>query len=290
MSNPDQPKHELADDAGRTFGPTYVDGVPAIYSALDWLNRETRALAKTERNLDQKYNFRGIDSLYNAMHPLLAAASVVTVPGKILEVRSEQRMSRNGAPMNWILVRREYELLSLVDGSKHITEGIGEAVDVGDKGMNKAQTNAHKYLFFQLFTIPTDEPESDHFQPEAAGTYRNAEFQSWTPEDPNTWGPAAFSGRGPLPDERPAQERPRQANRPPSRNGQRKPAPDGPVLDLEALPGDLMNATTTAQTDALRKAVALAVNNKAIPAKDGARAMKMIKERASELAGQESPQ
>lgn len=180
MTTPDPAPAEPDADA-----PAPAEGVPGIYVALDQLNQSMRALAKSERNVQQDYKFRGIDQLYNAVHPLLAEARVITVPKDVVELRSEQRTRANGGPTNYVLVRRIYRFLYLGDGTYEDVEGVGEALDTGDKAANKAQSNAHKYAFFQLFTIPTDEPEADHSHEEATGTFRH----------PDPWD--AYTGTGP---------------------------------------------------------------------------------------------
>jgi len=265
-------------DAAPASAPAAVPGVPQIYAALDYLNRETRALAKNQRNKDQKYDFRGIDDLYNAMHPLLAAASVVTIPGEILEIRSEQRVSRNGGPMNWVLVRRQYRILSLVDGSEVIAEGVGEAVDVGDKGMNKAQTNAHKYLFFQLFTIPTSEPESDHSQPEASGRYQ-PQAPRWDDPQPQP------QSQAPRWDD-PAPTAPHGSQT--RLSGAPAPQEESvPALNLETLTTDLMNATTLEQVTGYQRLLVANMRARRIDNQAGTSAMKLIRARKADFDNQE---
>ena len=45
------------------------------------------------------------------------------------------------------------------DGSYVDTVNVGEAMDSGDKGMNKAMSIALKYSLLQMFLIPTEEPK-----------------------------------------------------------------------------------------------------------------------------------
>lgn len=280
-------------------------GMPAIYSALDFLNRETGALGKTQRS-EQGYMFRGIDALYEHFHPKLAEVRVITVPGKILQVVTEQRARASGAPINYAMIRREYQFLSLEDGSEIIVEGIGEALDTSDKAMNKAQSNAHKYAFFQLFTIPTNEPEADHEHHEAAAPYRSGfngqqgpDGRRWDAHDPDSWG-AAYGQQqpqqqwGPAPDAAPRRQQPQQ--RPPQSNGngqqqppQRPQAPQGqqqgpPPLNLDNLQADLMNATTEDQVMQYHRALIANMKAQRIDNQSGARAMKLIKARRADFA------
>lgn len=285
-SHETEPTPETTPDTGPDF-PETGTGIPAVWAALDYVNQKTRALAKSQRNKEQGYSFRGIDDLYNALHPLLATARIITIPGDVLEVRSEQRMTKKGFPQNWVLVRRQYRIVCLVDGSETIAEGIGEAMDSGDKGANKAQTNAHKYLFFQLFTIPTDEPESDHHQPEASGVYRNQTFERWDAGDPDTWGPAAMGQRAPAnpwevdrqwqqhtnttaAPQRPAPARPR------------NPAPAPHTFHREELTTALFSADYDTVKN-MQSGLVQALRDKQVDAQTGVHAMKAIKARLSEL-------
>jgi hypothetical protein len=51
--------------------------------------------------------------------------------------------------------------LYAADGSSVDTEAIGEAMDSGDKGMNKAMSYAYKYAMLQLLCIPTEAIDGD---------------------------------------------------------------------------------------------------------------------------------
>ena len=51
-------------------------------------------------------------------------------------------------------VKASFELRSASDGSHHMIETFGEAIDPGDKGTAKALSAAFKYAAMQLFCIP----------------------------------------------------------------------------------------------------------------------------------------
>lgn len=53
------------------------------------------------------------------------------------------------------------------DGSEVKISNVGEAMDSGDKGMNKAMSIALKYALMQMFLIPTEDIEdADSHTPE----------------------------------------------------------------------------------------------------------------------------
>lgn len=126
-----------------------------IYKAIGEIQRELDAIGKNKKNQQQGFNFRGIDDVYNSLHPLLAKYGVFTVP-EVLEDRSEDRQTKSGGQLIYRILRMKYTFYA-VDGSSISAVVIGEGMDSGDKASNKAMSIAHKYAFFQVFSIPTEE-------------------------------------------------------------------------------------------------------------------------------------
>ena len=141
--------------------------VPAIYGAVSAVMDELSAIGKDSENKGQGFMFRGIDAVYNELHPLMAKHKIFTVPRVLDLMARKERETRSGATLAFTLLRIEYDFISGIDGSK-LTVGpiIGEGMDAGDKGTNKAMAIAHKYALFQLFLIPTeksDDPDKDAY-------------------------------------------------------------------------------------------------------------------------------
>lgn len=112
-----------------------------------------QGIAKAQTNTFDKYQFRGIDDVYNALAPLLAKHGLLILP-RIMERVSEERVSQKGGAVFYITVKAEFDFVSAEDGSKHTVVAYGEAMDRGDKGTNKAMTAAYKYACFEAFCIP----------------------------------------------------------------------------------------------------------------------------------------
>ena len=127
---------------------------PAIYTALIKANKAIGAIAKNNANQQQHFMFRGVDDVYNELHPILAECGIVIIP-EVVNYEVSERQARNGV----LLYTRATILhhFTAEDGSHVTTKVVGEAMDSGDKGMNKAMSIALKYALFQLFTIPTKE-------------------------------------------------------------------------------------------------------------------------------------
>ena len=131
----------------------------AIHEALILIADEIGAIRKEQQNKDQHYNFRGVDAVVNALHPLLVKHNVILTP----EVeRSDYAIipTRSGTNMNYARLvvgfRLQHEDGSLIRGS-----AAGEAFDSQDKATSKAMSVAMRTFLLQVFTIPTDEPDPD---------------------------------------------------------------------------------------------------------------------------------
>ena len=133
-----------------------------IYSLIGQAMRKIGAIGKDSVNTQQKYKFRGIDAVYNALNPVMSELGLFICP-EILEHRREERETQNeynGQVKKTIL---KYSILTIKytiyapDGSNVSCVVVGEGMDSGDKASNKAMSVALKYACFQLFFIPTEE-------------------------------------------------------------------------------------------------------------------------------------
>ena len=112
-------------------------------------------ISKDQKNQHQRYFFRGIDDVYNALSPLLAEAQLCILP-RVLSHKSEARTGSNGNVLFYVTVEMEFDFVSAEDGSTHTVRMVGEAMDSGDKGTNKAMSASFKYACLQTFCIPTE--------------------------------------------------------------------------------------------------------------------------------------
>ena len=128
-----------------------------VYAAITAVTAElaTSGIAKQRTNAQDGYTFRGIDDIYNALSPLLARHRLCILP-RILERSCAERRASNGDPLSHVTIRAAFEFIAAEDGSKHVVETYGEAMDQGDKATAKAMSAAYKYAAMQTFCIPTD--------------------------------------------------------------------------------------------------------------------------------------
>lgn len=127
----------------------------AIYSLLGQAMGEIGAIGKDQYNQQQRFNYRGVDDVMNALNPILVKYGLFVVPEVVGQVR-EERESKSGANLIYSIVTMKYTVFA-PDGSNISATVIGEGMDMGDKATNKAMSVAFKYAMFQLFCIPTKE-------------------------------------------------------------------------------------------------------------------------------------
>lgn len=140
-----------------------------IYSAICGVMKDVGAVKKTDENTFDHYKYRGIDAVMNALQPAMIKNNIFVIP-EVLEQKREDRLSRKGEPMIYSVVTVKYRFCA-DDGSHVEAVVVGEAMDRGDKSVNKAMSAAYKYACFQTFCIPTEEMiDSETESPEIAPT------------------------------------------------------------------------------------------------------------------------
>ena len=126
-----------------------------IYETITAVMAEIGAVGKDSRNEQQRFMYRGIDAVMNAINPALIKHRLFVVP-EILEQRREERLTAKGGNLIYSICTVKYTFYA-EDGSSVSATVIGEGMDSGDKATNKAMSIAFKYACFQVFCIPTEE-------------------------------------------------------------------------------------------------------------------------------------
>lgn len=147
-----------------------------IFPAIVAIMRAIKPIAKDRRNEQQKYNFRGIDDVYNACFPHFAANGVFSTSEVLDKQCTTEKVAqeRGGEKViNRSILTMRYTFHA-EDGSSVSTEVVGEGLDYGgDKASNKAMSAADKYAILQLLKIPTamvDSDRDDRRPPERNGS------------------------------------------------------------------------------------------------------------------------
>lgn len=124
-----------------------------IHERIAAMLADIDAIGKTKRNEQQGFMFRGIDDVYNSIHPILAKHGVFCTT-EVLDSRTEERTTRAGAALIYRILTVRFTFFA-ADGSSVSSVLVGEGMDSGDKAGNKAMSIAHKYALIQLLAIPT---------------------------------------------------------------------------------------------------------------------------------------
>lgn len=123
--------------------------------------KETKAITKSEKNQQQGFKFRGIDNVMNELHELFAKNDVFILQ-EVQGFTTENRPTKSGGTNTFTRATIKFRYMT-TDGSCVETVNVGEAMDSGDKGFNKAMSIALKYSLLQMFLIPTEEPKDPDF-------------------------------------------------------------------------------------------------------------------------------
>jgi hypothetical protein len=128
---------------------------PKIFGALAAIMAETKAISKSEKNNQQNFMFRGIDNVMNGLHDIFAKFGVFILD-EVLDFQVTEKPTKSGSLLFYTRARIKFHFVA-DDGSEVTTINVGEAMDTGDKGFNKAMSIALKYSLLQMFLIPTAE-------------------------------------------------------------------------------------------------------------------------------------
>lgn len=122
-----------------------------ISAVMDDLSKV--GISKGQKNNFDNYYFRGIDDVYNTLSKILSEHKLVIMPS-VINQQTKQVQTAKGGSMNHTTLEVIYTFVSPFDGSSHRFKMRGEAMDRGDKSINKAFTAAYKYMCLQVFCIP----------------------------------------------------------------------------------------------------------------------------------------
>jgi hypothetical protein len=152
-----------------------------IYKSIAAAMNDVTAVGKNGKNTMQNYKFRGVEDVYNSLHPILAKHKLFSVP-EVLEDVTEERTTDKGKNLIYRVLKIKYSMFA-EDGSSVSGVVIGEGMDTGDKAANKSMSIGHKYFLSQLFCIPTAETtdgETDTYDVEPK---KKAPIKVENPED-----------------------------------------------------------------------------------------------------------
>lgn len=132
-----------------------------IYESLAAVMADVDHVAKRDRNEQQRFLFRGIDAVINAVGPVLRKHRVIVVP-HVESVDYSERATKSGGVATFCRVLVTYTFWA-EDGTSLACRVAGESFDSGDKATPKAMSVAFRTALLQALALPTDEPDPDTF-------------------------------------------------------------------------------------------------------------------------------
>lgn len=128
--------------------------VPAVFAAMQNVQREMLAgIGKNGTNTQQKYKYRGVEDVVNAMAPVLVANDLMIVP-HCRSATSGEYITGGGTKMQRVFMHMDYKILCTKDGSEYTASIANEGSDMTDKASNKCLSFCYKYMLSQAFCIP----------------------------------------------------------------------------------------------------------------------------------------
>lgn len=132
---------------------------PTVHQALSKVMGDVQAVKKDSKNQAQRFNFRGIDAVMNAVGPALRKYGVTILPEDV-DVHRSNGTTANGKQTAEVVVKVTYRVYGPGGDSIH-GKVAAEAMDFGDKAIAKAMSVAYRTFLLQALTIPTDDPDPD---------------------------------------------------------------------------------------------------------------------------------
>lgn len=146
----------------------------SVHVALSRVMADVQAVGKADRNKDQNFSYRGIDTVINAVGPAFRDHKIVALPYETTLVHDERYETKRGANMRGVTVRVVWRFYGPA-GDYLQACTLGEAADAGDKAVAKASSVAYRIALLQTLCIPTDDEDPDATSHERAKPERRME-------------------------------------------------------------------------------------------------------------------
>lgn len=131
-----------------------------IFASINTVMAAVGPIGKDSMNTMQKFKFRGIDAIINALSPEMQKVGLVTVPTVLSSTHEILEVGSNQTKMMFVHLRVQYSIMAL-DGSMITSVVEGESMDTGDKATAKAMSVAWRTMLIQVFALATGEPDAD---------------------------------------------------------------------------------------------------------------------------------
>lgn len=131
-----------------------------VYASFAKAMAGVRSVGKSDFNSHQKFKFRGVDAVMNAVGPALRDNDLFLIP-EVVSHSLEPVRSSQGKAMVQAVVNMRYTVAH-ASGGTFSGQAVGEATDHADKATSKATSVALRTFLIQSMVLPTDETDPDH--------------------------------------------------------------------------------------------------------------------------------
>lgn len=130
-----------------------------VHDTIIDVRRDIGVIGKAERNTQQNFMFRGVDTILNKVGPAMEAHGLNCYP-VLKSLESRDITSSKGTRMREVTVVVAYHYRG-PEGDELVAEVPGESADAGDKAVSKAMSVALRTSHIQTFQIPTGHADPD---------------------------------------------------------------------------------------------------------------------------------
>jgi hypothetical protein len=131
-----------------------------VQEAIIAVMKDVGAVGKNEKNAAQGFQFRGIDTVINAVSPALQKHGLIVLPQLLDHSYETVEIGAKRTPMGHAIVQVQYMFVG-PEGDSLTTAVAAEAMDSGDKATAKAMSVALRTALLQSLALPTGETDPD---------------------------------------------------------------------------------------------------------------------------------
>ncbi len=150
---------------------------PTLYAKLAVILGEVARIPKSGKHQQPVYRYATNEDVLDTVRPLLAAQNIAFF-ASMVECSQAAEPTKSGDTQTRTHVVVEFTFADAESGEVVAMRWHGESLEKGDKGINKAATQAKKYFLLNTFLISTgdlqEDPDADALPEPAADRMKSA--------------------------------------------------------------------------------------------------------------------
>ena len=138
-----------------------IKNIKNLSAKIAAVSAEIGAIKKGGHNTEQHFDFIEYAVVSGKLRTLFEKHGVAVVP-EVVDYTMDEIQSRSGKVGYHYILKMHFTVINTEDTSDKIESNwLCEAIDYGDKGINKAETSGLKYYLMRLLNI-SEKGDSDH--------------------------------------------------------------------------------------------------------------------------------